>query len=290
MAHDSGNPRDSSGYEYMETSIEGEGNDVFAIRFDRAEKLNAADRQFISEATQVLYDARHVDASVVTLTGKGEAFCAGGDIGPVYERTQDDSKRARPEDLLEVLERFSNNIVHLSKPLVVRVNGDATGFGSTLALTGDIVVADEEARIGDTHLNIGLSNPIAGSFWPLDAGLKQCKEFLLTGDLMTAADAEEMGLINHAVPRGELDEKVEDIVDRIASGPQTSIRMSKLALNSWMQFAFTMNLREALTMEQISFRTDDHEHATEAFLNKQKEVFFPSASRGPHPNPWFGDE
>lgn len=290
MAREPNDPRDDSDYDYMDTSIEGEGDDVFAIRFDRPEKLNAANRQFIREVTSILYDARHVDASVVMLTGKGEAFSAGGDIGPVYERTQDESKRERPEDLLEVLERFSNNVVHLNKPLVVRVNGDATGFGSTMALVGDIVVAADDTRIGDTHLNIGLSNPIAGSFWPLDVGLKQCKELLLTGDVITASEAEDIGLINYAVPADELDEKVEDIIDRIASGPQTAIRMSKLSLNAWMQFAFTMNLRESLMMEQLSFRTDDHEAATEAFVNKQKEVFFPSASRGPHPNPWFGDE
>ncbi len=112
--------------------------------------------------------------------------------------------------------------------MIAKVNGDATGLGATLALFCDIVMLSEDARIGDPHVNVALVAGDGGAvIWPLLTSLNKAKELLMTGELLSAEEAKELGLVNHVVPADELDNATDEMVEKLATGPQTAIRYTK---------------------------------------------------------------
>ena len=103
--------------------------------------------------------------------------------------------------------RIVFRMLECDKPIIARVNGHAVGLGATVALLCDIIIAAEHAKIGDPHVNAGLVAGDGGALiWPQQIGFARAKEYLFTGDLMTATEAERVGLINHVVPAEQLDE------------------------------------------------------------------------------------
>ncbi|MFT4949204.1 MAG: enoyl-CoA hydratase [Natronomonas sp.] len=252
-----------------------EGDDVLEVAIDRPDSLNAVNAALHEELSQVFRDAYHADARVVVLTGNGKAFSAGGDVGWMRESIEN------PETFRETMregETIIKDITDLEKPLVAKVNGDATGLGATLALFADITVMAESARIGDPHVSVGLVAGDGGAvIWPLLTSMHTAKEMLMTGDLVDAAEAERMGLANYAVPEGELDAKVEELTGKLANGPQAAIRYTKKALNSWVELGNDLALQRGLSLEAVSQQHPDHDEAVDAFLNERRPEF-PSAS------------
>jgi enoyl-CoA hydratase len=170
--------------------------------------------------------------------------------------------------------RIYEDILSCGKPIVARVNGDAVGAGVNFALICDIVVADEDAKLGDVHVNAGLAAGDGGQvIFPFLTDVHTAKEMLMTGKIVTGAEAEEMGLVNYAVPREELDEKVDELVHKLATGPQHAIRYTKLALNSWVQLGVNNVLRQSLALEYMSEKQPDHRAAVEAFIEGEEPVF-----------------
>ena len=165
-------------------------------------------------------------------------------------------------------------MLECDKPIIARLNGHAVGLGATVALFCDIVIAAEHAKIGDPHVNAGLVAGDGGAvIWPQLVGFARAKEYLLTGDLMTAAEAERIGLINHVVAADELDEKVYGLARRLASGASKSIRWTKQVINIPLrQLAHSM-MDLSLGVETQSNLTADHQEAVTAFTNKRKPNF-----------------
>lgn len=239
-----------------------ESETTFEIRFDRPHALNAIDDEFHEELTTVFKDAYDSTADVVVVTGNGEAFSAGGDIGAVEESMGDDFRTAMREG-----EEIIEDIVNLEKPIIAKVNGDAMGLGATLALFCDITVASDDARIADPHVKVGLVAGDGGAaIWPLLVGLNTAKEFLMTGQSVTGSRAAEMGLVNRAVPSEELDAEVDELVQEISSLPQTAVRYTKVSLNSWLQMGVQNTLRESLALEGLSANTPEHKERVTQFL------------------------
>lgn len=260
--------------EYQTLDVELHG-DVLRIAFDRPDAKNAANPIMHSEMTHVFKDASETDARVVVLTGNGDTFSAGGDIQHMKERI-DDSSVSPFTDAIKEAETILSDLISLEKPIIAKVNGHATGLGATLALFCDIVIASEDAKIGDPHVQIGLVAGDGGAvIWPLLTDIHTAKELLMTGELISAKEAEEIGLINYAVPPDELDDKVDKMVDKLASGPQLAIRYTKKAINNYLQRGIDDILSESLALEAISHRHPDHEEAVSAFLDNST-VNFPS--------------
>ena len=114
--------------------------------------------------------------------------------------------------------RIIFRMLECDKPVIARVNGHAVGLGATVALMCDIIIAADTAKIGDPHVNAGLVAGDGGALiWPQLIGFARAKEYLFTGDLMTAAEAHRIGLINHVVPAEELDAKVYGLARRLAA-------------------------------------------------------------------------
>ncbi|RQG95434.1 enoyl-CoA hydratase/isomerase family protein [Natrarchaeobius chitinivorans] len=260
-------------YETLDVSLDG---DVLRIAIDRPEAANAINATAHEEFTHVFKDAYRSDAKVIVLTGNGDAFCAGADFNYLEEQ----HARGMPEafEMYRQDVDLIRDMLNCHKPIIGRLNGHAAGLGATIMLFSDIIVASEQAKIGDTHVKAGL---VAGDgctvIMPHLIGMNKAKELLMTGELVPADEAAELGLVNYAVPHEELDKKVDEMVDKLLSGPQTAIGYTKLALNQWLQQGVDDYLLESLAFEALSQRHDDHTEAVEAFL-AGREPDFPSAS------------
>jgi enoyl-CoA hydratase len=266
-------------YEYLDVSLRGPEDDEFWIELDQPEKLNAVNAKMHEELTYVFKDAYESDTRVVVLTGKGEAFCPGGDASEMELHIEDIEVFM---DILREGEEILENMINLEKPIVARVQGPCLALGTTLALYCDIVVASENATFGDVHPQMGLVSGDGGAvIWPLLTSLNKAKEFLMTGRTIDAADAEDMGLVNHVVPQEELDEKVAELVDELATLPQYAVRYSKMAANAHLQMAWVLAGRQGLTLEGLSSQVPDHKEANAAF-REDREPDYPSARDRDH--------
>jgi enoyl-CoA hydratase len=270
-------------YNHLDVSIQ---DDVFRIAFDRPEVKNAINQDVQREFSNVWQDAQESDTRIVLVTGNGDAFCAGGDASAMKRAVDDGAGRDKGPSMpalkdstfaeaVYMIEKTLDGMIALQKPLVAKVNGDATGFGGTIAMLCDIAIASEEARLGDPHVNVGISTPVGPMLWPLLTDFHTAKWYLMTGELLSASEAADIGLINEAVPHDELDDVVDDRVDRLASGPQHAIRYTKMAMNNWLRWAANNMLRESIILEGVSQGEADHHEAAEAFM-ENRDPDFPS--------------
>lgn len=260
---------DYSGYKFIAFAKAGR---TMTVTFNRPEALNAMTGAMHEETSRVFYDLG-MDHSIdlVILTGAGKAFSAGGDIAGMREMYEDTAKFD-----LGIMEakKVIFGILDCDKIIICKMNGDAVGLGATIALFCDIIFAADHARIGDPHVRVGLAAGDGGAIiWPQAIGYARAKEYLLTGDLMTASDAAAMGLINHAVPADKLDERVETFAKKLGAGAMKSIKYTKTAINIGLkQLAHTM-MDTCMAYEALTNRTEDHFEAINAFSEKRKPVF-----------------
>ncbi|MET0287679.1 MAG: enoyl-CoA hydratase-related protein [Polyangiales bacterium] len=245
---------------------------LLTITLNRPDVLNAVNEQMhVDLESAFAFAARDPESDVIVLTGAGRAFSAGGDLNYLAET-------ARQPERFDVDVRRAKNIVYtlleLEKPLICRLNGHAIGLGATIALLCDLVYADEKAKIGDPHVSVGLVAGDGGAFiWPQRIGYALAKEFLLTGDPVTAKRAEQIGLINRALPAEELDAAVDAIAQRLLDGSQNAIRWTKVTINLELKRIAHAVMDAGIAYEAVTIRSADHQGAVDALLNKRAPVF-----------------
>jgi enoyl-CoA hydratase len=209
------------------------------------------------------------EVRVLVLTGAGQAFCAGGDIAWLRDLTP-----GALNPMLKEARKIVVDLLELEIPVIAAVNGPATGLGATLALFCDVVFAASEARVGDPHVRVGLVAGDGGAvIWPWLVGPARAKELLMTGDLLDAAAAERIGLINHVVPAGDLMETVGKLAVRLANGAPAAIRGTKASINALLRDSVNLVLDASLAREHGTFLTNDHREAVTAFLEKRTPAF-----------------
>jgi enoyl-CoA hydratase len=165
-------------------------------------------------------------------------------------------------------------LLDCEKPIIAKVNGHATGLGATIALFCDVIFASEAAKIGDPHVSVGLVAGDGGAvIWPQLIGYARAKEYLMTGKLMSAAEAARIGLINHAVPATELDAQVRDFADHLAAGAIKAIKWTKMSVNIGLKQLASSIMDASLAYEAMSNVTVDHQEAVHAFREKRKPLF-----------------
>ena len=211
------------------------------------------------------------DVNVVILTGEGRAFSAGGDV-KLMQHTID-----HPDTWWKTVseaKRIVFRMLECDKPIVARVNGHAVGFGATLALACDIIVAVDTALFGDPHVKAGLVAGDGGALlWPQAIGFPKAKEALLLGDLIPAPQAAEIGLINHAVPAEDLDDKVNEIATKLNLGAPRSIRWTKQVMNLQLRQIAQPLMDLGMANETLSMFEEEHVEAVKAFAEKRDPVF-----------------
>lgn len=212
-----------------QTIIVEKKNGVAKITLNRPAQMNAMTYELIREVKSALEDAEHDGTvKVVTITGAGRAFCAGGDLD-YFLATQ---HSAEFYEFSDTFDQILNGIQYGKKIVIAAVNGYCLAGGFEIISACDYVIASENAILGDEHINRGL---IAGGFsvyrWGKILGIRRAKEILLTGKRYTAKEAEEIGIINKVVPADRLDEAAYEMAKTFADKNQEALSLSKQALN-----------------------------------------------------------
>lgn len=255
-------------FQFLKYHVDG---GVATITLNRPDVFNALNDEITYELQDALKTVAKDEAvRVVVLTGEGKAFCSGQDL----KAASGQQKRS----FLDSLHKRYNPIVramrNLPKPIICRLNGVAAGAGCSLALACDVIVAAEEATLIEVFINIGLV-PDSGSsyFLPRLVGMAKAFELCSMGSRVKAREAEEIGLINKAVPADQLEGAVKDYTDYFAKAPTKSIGLIKKMLNK----SATSTLEDMLDYEaycqEIAGNSADYKEGVTAFLEKRKPEF-----------------
>ena len=246
---------------------------IAKITLNRPEVLNALNREMILEIGNALEDAEKDNAvRVVVITGSGRAFCAGADLNFVREELS--SPWAQQEFFRMSNRILINAIENLSKPVIAAVNGFAFALGFTIMLACDLVIASEDALIGDQHINFGLVS-LGGNTQrtPRIVGIRKAKEIILTGEKLSAKEAERIGLVNRVVPAGELESAADDMAAKLADKSPIAIRIAKTLINRALQTDLTTASELELMSLVANVSSEDYQEGIRAFNEKRKPVF-----------------
>lgn len=249
-------------------------NGVLLITMDRPEKYNATDEQMHGELARVFRDVSDDrDVRVAVVTGAGKAFSAGGDLAMV-ERLAGDHDRV--SHMLKEMSEMVYNITDCEKPIVSAINGVAVGAGTVVGLLSDISICAEDAKLGDGHVKLGVAaGDHAAIIWPLLCGMAQARYYLLTGEMVTGAEAERIGLVSKALPREQVLDEALRVAQVLATGSQQAIRLTKRTLNSWVRQAAPI-FDQSAAYEMLCFMGPDVVEGSAA-LREKRAPKFPSA-------------
>lgn len=248
---------------------ERDGN-IAVVTLNRPKVHNAVRRRSYDELEWVI---RHADADaevrVVIVTGADPAFCSGDDVREIMAD-------GAPTDLLESgeLTPAAKAILQADVPIIAAVNGVALGWGVELALMADLRIASDRARFGQIFVKRGLCVDAAGLGRLTQlVGREAAAELLLTGDIIDASKALEIGMVGRVVPHSDLAVAARDLAERIAVNPPLAVRAIKAGLRKavdpdWDELGSWVTR----TLSQL-FETDDHRESVQAFLHKRKPVF-----------------
>ncbi|HXT23093.1 MAG TPA: enoyl-CoA hydratase-related protein [Thermoanaerobaculia bacterium] len=243
---------------------------VAILTINRPDKLNALSQQVRDEVLAALADLEHDDAiGVLVITGAGEkSFVAGADIAEFEGRGPMDQREAmRFPRLYDVMSSYP-------KPVIASINGFCLGGGCELAMSCDIRVASERARFGQPEIKLGLIPGGGGTQrLPRLVGLGNAMRLTLTGDLIGAAEAKEIGLVDVVVPHEELRAKTLELAHKIAAMSPLTVKVTKEAIRA----SERLPLDEGIVYERdlfcLCFSTADMKEGVKAFLEKRPAVW-----------------
>lgn len=248
---------------------------IATITLNRPERLNALTFEVYRELTDTFAALRdEPDVRVVVITGAGRAFCSGGDvhdiIGELFQRDM--------EGLLEFTRltcELIRNMRALPKPVIASLNGTTAGAGACIALASDLRIASEDARIAFLFVKVGLAGTdMAASYLlPRIVGLSKATEMLYTGDFVSAAEAERIGLYNRVVPASELMTATREFAEKLARGPAFALGKTKEMLDREFHMDFEAALESEAQAQAICMQHPDYREAYEAFVAKREAKF-----------------
>ncbi len=243
-------------------------NHVGIIQLNRPKVLNALSFDLLGELVKALeeFDGEE-EIRAIILTGNSNAFSAGADLKEIAEATSED---ARVRERFRLWDRFKG--VH--KPIIAAVSGFAFGGGCELAMSCDIIVAEETARFGQPEVRVGVMPGAGGTQrLTLAVGKYKAMEMILTGSSISAREAERIGLVSRVVPDGFALEEAKRVAKEIAELPPIAVRSAKESISR----VFEVSLTDGLQQERESFfqllSTEDKTEGTKAFMEKRKPVY-----------------
>ncbi|MGH3626622.1 MAG: enoyl-CoA hydratase/isomerase family protein [Sciscionella sp.] len=261
--------------DYAQLNFDRRDNGVLLITLNRPEKYNATDEEMHGELARVWADvSRDEETRVAVVTGAGKAFSAGGDLAMVTRMAGDHD---RVTHMLAEMTEMVYGIINCEKPIVSAINGVAVGAGTVVALLADISICAQEAKLGDGHVKLGVAaGDHAAILWPLLAGMAKARYYLLTGEMLTGAEAERIGLVSKALPREEVLDEALRVAQGLATGSQQAIRLTKRALNNWLKMAGPI-FDQSAAYEMLCFMGPDVVEGAAALRDKRVPQF-PSSS------------
>jgi enoyl-CoA hydratase len=256
---------------YQHLKLDRQANGVMLVTLSRPEVLNAAHEEMHSELAAIWADiSRDPETRVAVVTGAGRAFSAGGDLGMVERQIGNYDLVSR---MLTEMSDLVYNMANCEKPIISAINGVAVGAGLVVALLADISICAADARLGDGHVRLGVAaGDHAAIIWPLLCGLAKAKYYLLTGEMVTGEEAERIGLVSKAVPRDDVLTEAMNVADRLATGPQLAIRLTKRALNGWVRNAGPI-FDQSAAYEMLTFMGEDIKEGLASLREKRAPEF-----------------
>lgn len=236
--------------------------------------LSVAMLDHMYEAIQTLCGAR--DVHVIIIAANGLSFCAGHDLKEMTEaRKQPDRGRAFFEDTMVRCSRLMESIVNCPKPVIAQVHGVATAAGCQLVASCDIAVASDTAQFATPGVNIGLfcSTPMVAL--SRNVGRKPAMKMLLTGELLSAKEAQAIGLINDVVVEGELNRATDVLADKIAAKAPATLRVGKEAFYRQLEMSLPDAYRFTSQVMVENMMKPDAEEGIAAFLQKRAPAWQP---------------
>lgn len=259
----------------METLLVDRTDGVVTLTLNRPDKANAINGRMWRELLAVFQEITdNPDDRVLVITGAGKAFCSGADLGDPEAGVDIASGVGSSLRKMRLVGRVALGLHELAIPTIAAVNGVAAGAGCNLALGCDLVVASHTARFSEIFSKRALSVDFGGSWLlPRLVGLHKAKELVFLADVISAAEAERIGILNRVVPPADLDATVAELAARLAALPPIQLSVSKRLLNQ----SLSVTMAEAVESEDIAqvmnFGSNDTAEAVTAFLKKRDAKF-----------------
>ena len=244
---------------------------VARITLNRPDRLNAFDRGMaLAVQTRLDEASSRPDVRAVLITGMGKGFSAGQDLAEVIDPEGPGMARILSEHYNPIVTRIRS----IPKPVVAAVNGVAAGAGANLALCCDIVLASEEASFIQAFSKIGLI-PDSGGTWflPRLIGWQKASALMMTGDRISAHEAERMGMVYKVLPAEGFAETAWELAKTLARMPTRSFAFTKQALNQSSRSTLDEQLELEDRLQQLAAATRDYREGVDAFLAKRKPEF-----------------
>ena len=242
---------------------------IATLTIDRPDVRNALDLATVQECHRALEAlAANTDAGVLIITGGGEtAFVSGADINDIRARGRDEGLAAINSSLFAAIDRFP-------RPTIAAINGYALGGGCELALACDIRIASDTAKFGQPELGLGII-PGAGATQrlPRIIGMGRAKHLILTGDIIDAKQALDIGLVSAVTPPGQLQIRAREMAKKILRQGPLAARLAKVALNASARVDMDSGLLIETLAQALCYSSDDKIEGTTAFLEKRKAKF-----------------
>jgi 2-(1,2-epoxy-1,2-dihydrophenyl)acetyl-CoA isomerase len=244
---------------------------VATLKFNRPEKFNSFNQALAFAVQKALDDCEKDDAvRAVVITGEGKAFCAGQDLAEATDPNGPPLQSIVAKHYNPIIEK----IMAIEKPIIAAVNGVAAGAGANIALACDLVVAKSSAKFIQAFSAIGLIPDSGGTYTlPRLIGRQKAMALMMTGDRVSAAEAEAMNMIYKAVEDDGFDAFIQELATRLSQMPTKGLGLTKRAVNA----SFNNSLSEQLTVEEAlqteAGSTYDFKEGTQAFLEKRKPEF-----------------
>ena len=245
------------------------------LTLNRPEKHNALNFDMIGEIVDRLETCQTDETvKVIVVRGAGESFCAGGDLKghPTLNLTGKDNRLR--EEYLRVGHRLPLAVRRLPQPVIGALHGLVGGAGLDVAMAMDIRIAAENTRLGVLFTRVGLIPDMGGTYLlPRLVGVGRALELLFTGDLIDAAEAWRIGLVNRVVANDALDDAVMDFAGKLAAGPLQSYRVNKQAVYRSIEQPIEPCLEKEINGVCELYLTEDFQEAIEAFNSGRKPIF-----------------
>lgn len=248
---------------------------VAVITLNRPLALNALTVAMGQEFRSAIMEARERGARAIVLTGAGRAFCAGGDLREMQRLAE---KEGRIEAFFDAPLSLIHDCVRLIRetplPVIAAVNGVATGGGCNFALSCDIVLAAESAQFNQAFIKVGLTPDCGGTFiLPRLVGWRRATELMMTGDMVDARRAAEMGMINRIVADEELMTEALLLAERLASAPTAALARIKSLIDDSATNDYNAQLELEHKAQLQSGKTRDFREGVAAFIEKRPPRF-----------------
>jgi cyclohexa-1,5-dienecarbonyl-CoA hydratase len=229
--------------------------------------LNVLNIDMMKEINQALEEFQKKTLKVLIFKANGKAFSAGVDVA--------DHTKEKVTEMIQVFHKIFTNLYRINAPTVAMVNGAALGGGCEIATFCDIVIASEKSKFGQPEIKVGVFPPVAAAIFPKLMWSKKALELIVTGEVISASEAKDLGLVNHILPVDKFDDNAEQLIaEKIASNSAIVLQLTKRAFmeGATQNYAESIKEIENIYLNQL-MKTNDANEGLKAFLEKRPPVW-----------------